>query len=98
MKKLFILEKASWCEIATGMYHTGFLLVLEMTSSLTCKGLQKNSVSVIHSIELATAESNTHMCYSTVSRSSQIDSKTPALASHQAAPQLTNAFKRMLLL
>jgi hypothetical protein len=80
------------------MYHTGFLLVLEMTSSLTCKGLQKNSVSVIHLIELATAESNTHMCYSTVSRSSQIDSKTPALASHQGAPQLTDAFKIMLLL
>jgi len=37
MKKLFILEEASWCEIATGMHHTGFLLVLEMTSSLTCK-------------------------------------------------------------
>ena len=66
-----------------------------MTSSLTCKGLQKNSVSLIHLIELATAESNTHMCYSTVSRSSQIDSRTPALASHQAAPQLTDALKKM---
>jgi hypothetical protein len=83
MKKLFILEEASWCEIATGMYHTGFLLVLEMTSSLTCKDSHNNSVSEIHIIELATAESNTHMCYSTVSRSSQIESKTPALATRQ---------------
>ena len=98
MNKLFILEQASWCEIATGMHHTDFFLVLEMTSSLTCKDLHNNSVSVIHLIELATAESNTHMCYSTVSRSSQIDSKTPALASYQAAPQLTDVFKRMLLL
>ena len=70
--------------------HTGFLLVLEMTSSLTCKDLHNNSVSVIHWIELATAESNTHMCYSTASRRSQIDSRTPALASHQAAPLLWN--------
>jgi hypothetical protein len=33
MKKLFILleEASSWCKIATGMHHTGFLLVLEMT-------------------------------------------------------------------
>ena len=69
-----------------------------LTSSLTCKDLQKNSVSVIQLIELATAESNTHMCYSTVPQSSQIDSRTPALASHQAAPLLTDAFKRMLLL
>ena len=98
MKKLFILEEASWCNIATGMHHTGFLLVLEMTSALTCKELHNNSVSVIHLIELATAESNTHMCYSTVSQSSQIDSRTPVLDSHQAAPQLTDAFKIMLLL
>ena len=62
------------------------------------KGLQKNSVSEVHLIEQATAESNTDMCYFTVSRSSQIDSKTPALASHQAAPQLTDALKKMLLL
>ena len=44
------------------------------------------------------SKQHTHMCYSTVSRSSQIDSKTPALASHQAAPQLTDAFKIILLL
>ena len=41
--------------------RTGFLLVLELTSSLTCKDLHNNSVSVIHMIELATAESNTQM-------------------------------------
>ena len=63
--------------------HIGFLLVLEMTSSSTCKDLHNNIVSVIHLIELATAESNTHMCYSIVSWSSQIDSKTPALATRQ---------------
>ena len=67
-----------------------------ITLAFSC--LQKNSVLEVHLIELATAESNTHMCYFTVSRSSQIDSKTPALASHQAAPQLTDAFKIMLLL
>ena len=98
MKKLFILDGESWREIATGMHHTGFLLVLEMTSSLTCKDSHNNSVSVIHLKELATAESNTHMCYSTVSRSSQIDRKQDTGISHQPAPQLTDAFKRMLLL
>ncbi len=71
-----------------------FLSLKWLDSSLTCKYLHNNSVSVIHMIELATSESNTHMCYSTVSQSSQIDSKTPALASHQAAPQLTMHLKK----
>ena len=39
--------------------HTDFLLVLEMTSSLTCRDFHNNSVSVMYMIELATAESNT---------------------------------------
>jgi hypothetical protein len=87
MKKISLFNRqASLCEIAIGMHHSGFLLVLEMPSSLTCKDIHNNTVSVIHLLEIATAtatatataESNTHMCYSTVSRNSQIDSITPA--------------------
>jgi hypothetical protein len=50
MKKLCILKQASLlCEVATGIHGTGFLLVLEMTSSFTCKDLHNNSaVSIIH--------------------------------------------------
>jgi hypothetical protein len=41
--------------------HNGFLFVLEMNSSLTCKDIHNNSVSVIQMRELAAAESNTQM-------------------------------------
>ena len=67
-------EQALWDNHATGRHHTGFLLVLEVASSLICEVLDSNSGSVIHLIQLlaTTAMKHTYMHHSTVSRRSPL--------------------------
>jgi hypothetical protein len=54
--KIFTLEQALW-ENATGMHHTGFLILRAVASLSTCEVLNSKSVRLIYLIKLASYNS-----------------------------------------